>query len=363
MKLFNCSSCGHTIHFESKACLRCHTDLGFVPDTLAMVSVDPDGAATAGHEGWSRCANHAHGCNWLVSRADSTPFCVSCRLNRTIPDLSVCGHERLWRRLEAEKRRLIYSVLRLHLPVAPKSVTPDGLAFDFLADAPAPPDPELSGDRNSVLTGHADGLITLNIAEADPSVREKIRSEMNEPYRTILGHFRHESGHYYWDRLVRDTDWIDQCRAIFGDERADYAAALQAHYTNGPRTDWWDQYISAYAAVHPWEDWAESWSHYLHMVDTLETAWAYGLATDPRHVDSDALVADPEFDPYGPDNFQLLISQWIPLSVALNSLNRSMGHEAAYPFALTTPVIDKLAFIHRVVHDRPVSIGAGGPAG
>lgn len=346
MKLFTCKSCAHTVHFDSLSCVRCGAQIALAPDGLVMLALGADGSADLERRRWASCAHRANGCNWLVAADDTTPFCVACRLNRTIPDLSVPGNVTLWQRLEQDKRRLVYSALRLALPIAPKTERDDGLAFDFLAD----PEPGFR-ERDRVLTGHADGLITLNIAEADPVTRERMRDAMDEPYRTILGHFRHESGHYYWDRLVRDSGWLEPWRALFGDEQADYSAALQAHYDNGPPPQWWDDHISAYAASHPWEDWAETWSHYLHIVDTLETAWSYGLAIDPRHAGSDELVAEPGFDPYRPADFHMLISQWIPLSVALNSLNHSMGHEAAYPFALSAPVIDKLAFAHRVIHE------------
>ncbi|TVQ58780.1 MAG: hypothetical protein EA379_12670 [Phycisphaerales bacterium] len=352
MKLFTCTSCQQTVYFDSSSCTRCGADLGFVPQTISMVALGPDGRADVGRARWRPCDHQSHGCNWLVDSADDTGYCVSCRLNRTIPDLSVAQHLKLWQRLEQDKRRLVYSALRLRLPIAPKSETPEGLAFDFLADRePCFNNRDWSPER--VLTGHSDGLITINIAEADPVARERMRSEMDEQYRTILGHFRHESGHYYWDRLVRDAAWITPCRDLFGDERADYGQALQSHYECGPPANWWERHVSAYASSHPWEDWAESWSHYLHMVDTLETAWAYGLALEPRHAGAVTMAAEPASDPYELSDFPTLISQWMPLTVALNSLNRSMGHEPAYPFALATPVIEKLAFVHRVMHEAP----------
>ncbi len=345
MRLFACTSCGQTVYFDSHACEGCAASLGFMPDTIAMVALSSEGDAAAGPERYFRCGHRARGCNWLVNRRDGAHFCVSCRLNRTIPDLSAPGNVRLWQRLEQEKRRLIYSLLRLGLPFEEGPGGIAGLAFDFLAD------PDQGGGR--VMTGHAGGLITLNIAEADPVARERNRSELNEPYRTILGHFRHESGHYFWDRFVRTDRWLAPFRELFGDERADYAQALQRHYQSGPLPDWREHHVSAYASVHPWEDWAETWSHYLHMVDTLETAWVYGLAIEPRHTGGEVLAAEPAVDPYEFADFQTLISQWMPLTVALNSLSRSMGHEAAYPFALATPVIEKLGFVHRVVRAAP----------
>ncbi|MCB1777318.1 MAG: putative zinc-binding metallopeptidase [Candidatus Competibacteraceae bacterium] len=346
MKLFTCPGCGHATFFEGVLCTRCGSQLGFAPDILQMLVVQADGTAEHDQTNWRRCGNYweFNDCNWLVDASDTTPLCISCRLNRTIPDLSVAGNQMLWHRLEQEKRRFVYSALRLKLPVAPKTESPGGLAFDFMAD----PDPSFH-ERNRVLTGHENGLITINIAEADPVTREQMRAQMAEPYRTILGHFRHESGHYYWDRLVRDSSWLNEFRSLFGDERADYNESLRQNYEVGPPPDWPEHFVSSYASSHPWEDWAETWSHYLHMVDTLETAWGYGVTLNPRHADNATLFSSPEYDPYLMTDFDTLIEQWVPLTVALNSLNRSMGHDASYPFALATPVIDKLALVHRIV--------------
>ena len=330
--------------------MSCGAALGFVPDTALMVSLETDGTAimTAGQDRYRyvKCSHHARvdGCNWMVWDGDGDAFCISCRLNHTIPDLEIPGHRALWHRLEAQKRRLLYGCLRLGLDVSPKSVRADGLAFDFLADE----DPTFS-ERGRVLTGHDAGLITINIAEADPAARIRMREQMDEPYRTILGHFRHESGHFYWDRLVATGPWLEPFRQLFGDERQDYGAALESHYRNGPRRDWREHHVSAYAASHPWEDWAESWSHYLLMLDTLDTAWNFGLQTGPRQVPASGLETAQDDDPYAEMDFERLMAQWMPLTVALNSLNRSAGQEDAYPFALAAPVVEKLGFVHRVV--------------
>jgi hypothetical protein len=327
MKRFTCGACGNAVFFDNSACTACGAALAFEPETLAMVAAAPDDPRY--------CVNRAHAvCNWLAS--PGAAFCTACALNDTIPDLSVAANLQRWRALEGEKRRLVYALLRLGLPLTPRSADPGGLAFAFLADL----DPSFT-ERGRVLTGHAAGLITINIAEADPATREAMRGQMDEPYRTLLGHFRHETGHYYWDRLIAGTGWLARFRDRFGDERADYGAALQAHYENGPAPDWPQHHISAYAASHPWEDWAESWAHYLHMTATLETAWAFGLR---------AQAARPDFDPYAEPDFEALIAQWMPLTVALNSLNRSMGHEDAYPFVLPDPVIGKLRVVHEVIH-------------
>jgi hypothetical protein len=91
----------------------------------------------------------------------------------------------------------------------------------------------------------------------------------------LLGHFRHEVGHYFWDRLVAtDPHQLEEFRVLFGDDRQDYGEALKRHYDEGAPANWQDTYISMYATMHPWEDFAETWAHYLHIVDTLETAGA-----------------------------------------------------------------------------------------
>ena len=350
MRLFACQSCSQMVYFDNVSCTRCDAVLGFAPDALQVRALAPldDGTwqPQGGTEIYRHCANReAHQvCNWLVPADDPEPFCIACRLNQTIPDLDVAGNAILWQRLETEKRRLVYSLLRLGLPVVPRRLDPAGLAFDFLADTA----PNFN-ETGRVLTGHASGLITLNIAEADPVVREKMRSEMAEPYRTILGHFRHESGHYYWDRLVRDGTWLGAVRALFGDDTEDYAQALQRHYETGPGPDWHEHFISAYASTHAWEDWAESWAHYLHIVDTTETAAEFGLSVRPRVGTSADLYVETGIDPYREADFRVVLAHWLPLTYALNSLNRSMGHDHVYPFVLPGPVIEKLGLVHRIV--------------
>ncbi len=276
---------------------------------------------------------------------DPEPLCESCRLTRTIPDLSRPGARQAWATLEMAKRRLIYSLIRLGLPFASKVDDPErGLAFEFLAD----PDPGTPGAA-PILTGHDNGIITINIAEADDVEREKRRSLMHEPYRTILGHFRHESGHYYWDRLIDDTEWLDEFRRLFGDEQQDYGQALQRHHQQGAPVDWPLSFVSAYASSHPWEDWAESWAHYLHIIDTLETAVECGLSLRPKRPDEPAMK--PNISLFGdrPYEFDQIIERWFPLTCALNSLNRGMGLPDAYPFVLSTPALEKLRFIHQVI--------------
>lgn len=350
MKLFACGNCGNRLYFENTSCTRCGATLGFLPDRTQLLALEPDGGDQWQPVGetarYRRCGNYAdHAvCNWMVSADDPERFCRACRLNHTIPDLGVEGNIELWRTLEVEKRRLVYSLLRLGLSVASRDSDPTGLHFDFLADTPSP-----AGKHEKVFTGHDDGLITINIAEADPAERERIRDAMDEPYRTLLGHFRHESGHYYWDRLIRGTPWLDEFRQMFGDESLDYGDALERHYRDGAPPNWPDHFVSPYASMHPWEDWAETWAHYLHINDTLETAWQFGLHIRPRTGDAETEHVAHDFDPFRTHDIDELLRLWFPLTFALNSLNRSMGHPHAYPFVLSAPAIAKLGFVHRVV--------------
>lgn len=345
MRLFQCQGCGQPLYFENTRCESCGRALGFLPARETMTALEPrdNGAFEALADPQSRhrlCANAGHGgCNWLVDDGGDA-FCVACRHNRTIPDLSRPNNLAHWRKIEVAKHRLVYSLLRLRLPLAARSDDPDGLAFDFLSDDDSP---------TPVMTGHASGLITINLAEADDAERERRRGLMREPYRTLLGHFRHEIAHYYWDRLVDNSDSLEGFREMFGDERPDYGDALQRHYDSGPPADWPERFVTAYASAHPWEDFAETWAHYFHMVDTLETAGAFGLRVTPNIAAGAELAARVEFDPYrAPLN--RLVESWVPLTFAVNSINRSMGLQDLYPFVLTPAVIVKLNFVHERIH-------------
>jgi hypothetical protein len=265
-----------------------------------------------------------------------------------VPDPQQADDLPAWQKLEVAKHRLFYTLMRLNLPLETRGDIGDrGLAFDFLADSQGTKTPK-------VMIGHDDGLITIALAEADDVEREKRRNAMREPYRTLLGHFRHEVGHYYWDRLIRDGGKLDACRKIFGDDREDYEPALQKHYANGAPPDWQERFVSSYATTHPWEDFAETWAHYLHIVDTLEMAGAFSLRTSPG-LDRD-IAASVDFNPYAAADVQQLTNTWIPLTFALNSLNRTMGRDDLYPFVISPPVIVKLGFIHGLMHEtKPAS--------
>ena len=276
MKIFHCGECDQLVFFENTTCVSCGHALAFLTDRMEIGTLERDGedrwqALSPGTPGraYRLCQNYSkeNVCNWAVPADDPNPFCLSCRLSRVIPDLSRPGVREGWAKLEAAKRRLVFNLLSLQLPLTTKAEDPEGgLAFEFLAD----PDPG-TPDATPVLTGHDNGLITINVAEADDVEREKRRNLLHEPYRTLLGHFRHEVGHYYWDRLVSDTEWIEPYRKLFGDEREDYGEALERHYKQGAPADWSTSFVSSYASSHPWEDWAETWaalpSHVRHPGD------------------------------------------------------------------------------------------------
>jgi hypothetical protein len=362
MKLFECQHCGQLLYFENTRCERCRHVLGYLPDSAVLSALREDGGRwrplAAPERPFRFCANARYAaCNWLVPADGPDAFCRACRHNRTIPDLGPPAHLLRWQRLEAAKHRLVYGLIRLDLPLVSKVENAEsGLAFDFLADCGA-----TSPDAPQVMTGHAGGLITINIAEADDAERERVRRDNLEPYRTLLGHFRHEVGHYYWERLVRDGLWLEAFRTLFGDERQDYGAFLQAHRDEGPAPDWQERFVSSYASAHPWEDFAETWAHYLHIVDTLETAAAFGLRVRPKVGHDPALTMDIDFDPYRQSDFDALIGAWLPLAYAVNSLNQSMGQPEFYPFVLAPMVMGKLRFIHGLIAQRAV-LAAGAAA-
>jgi hypothetical protein len=298
------------------------------------------------------CQNSvAHGvCNWAVPVPEGDELCRGCRLNSVIPDLSRPGALVAWSRIELAKKRLLYTLMQLGLPVDSRREKSSGLVFSFLeSDARA---------QAPVVTGHDHGHITLDIAEADNPGRERLREQLGEPYRTLLGHFRHEIAHYYWDILVRDTRERAPFQELFGDPDRDYETELQRHYQQGPPLDWPSAFVSAYATSHPWEDWAETWAHYLHIVDTLETARAYGMALRPEPVGVRRPPRDLTFTArrLDFDDFEDLIAAWFPVTFALNSLNRGMGLPDLYPFVLSPRAIEKLHFVHDVIERARVTV-------
>ena len=367
MRLFKCESCKGVLFFENSHCMTCNQRLGYCAEAVKFIALPevPEGgvaeapltvevALGAGkRERFMRCKNFTEhdSCNWLVREADGEPYCLSCRLTAIIPDLSDESNRKAWVELESAKRRLIYTLRALQLPVrSRKDDAEGGLSFHFLRGT----------DEAPVTTGHAEGLITLNVAEADASYRENLREKLGEGYRTVLGHLRHEIGHYYWDVLVKDAAPLEAYRQLFGDERASYEEAINRHYGEGPPENWSESFISAYATMHPWEDWAETWAHYLHMVDTLETAKSHGLTVRVPGVP--AGTARVSTDELTLGDFDSLMEGWQAVTLALNSLSRSMGMKDVYPFVVSEPVRDKLRFVHETIQASAKPAARGAPA-
>jgi hypothetical protein len=339
VQTYSCGACGNTVYFENVQCLRCGHPLGFRPERLEIRTIVQTG--TGLYREYKKgsgfrlryCANVEQGvCNWLVDANSPSNFCLACELNRTIPDLDVPANVLAWGEFERAKKRLVYSLLRLGLPLDGAAVGKAPLNFDFISDA---------------LTGHLDGVITISVGEADAVERERQRMAMAETYRSLLGHLRHESGHYYWMLLIDGTRNVDRFRELFGDERESYGAALDRHHSQGPPAEWALSHVSAYASSHPWEDWAETWAHYLHMIDALDTAAVH--RSEPQAPGFAALWRPRALDVYRTESFDSLISRWVPLTLALNDMNRSMGHADFYPFVIPAMAVEKLAFVHRVI--------------
>jgi hypothetical protein len=362
VRAFVCAVCGAQVAFENVKCLNCAASLAFSVSAGRVVPLSTAADGRREYRGTDRpverpCRNEKiAACNWLAPEDAANGLCLSCRLTRTRPDDNEVDARPAFVRAEAAKRRLVYQLLDLGLPVRPWMDDPaDGLAVDLLS----------SRDR-SVVTGHADGVITLDLAEGDDPHREAIRVKLSEDYRTLLGHLRHESGHYYWDRLTAGPGQLDAFRALFGDERADYQQEIKRHYDEGPPAGWEQNYVSAYATMHPWEDWAETFAHYLHLRDLLQTAHSYGLAVRPQGPG----LAGPQgnldifddLDALGQQaGIGALVNRWLPLSYALNAVNRSIGKPDLYPFVLTPSVISKLDAVHAAV--RRTVTGSAGPTG
>jgi hypothetical protein len=353
MRMFSCHKCEQVLFFENSACMNCHSSVAYSPEAadfvpLPAVASEENAAIEmvmpgGKRESFRRCKNFAEqqACNWLVLESQGQAYCLSCRLTEVIPDLSDASNRSAWVDIERAKRRLLYTLYALKLPVTPRAEDPKaGLTFRFLRDT----------EQEKVMTGHDEGIITLNISEANAALRENMREKMGEAYRTVLGHLRHEIGHYYWDQLLREGPGLEGFRQLFGDERQSYDEALQRHYNQGPPANWPDSFISAYATMHPWEDWAETWAHYMHMVDTLETAKSHGLTLRIPGTHAGAKVAT---DTLAFGDFESLSAGWHAVTLALNNLTRSMGVKDVYPFVLSSAVLQKLRFVHDLIRRPP----------
>lgn len=358
MKNFSCQACHSPVLFHDTHCPQCQKSLGYVPelqDIVAFHALDPThwhGLNGQLKQSYKPCYNYTHYqvCNWMLPSQSKHKYCLSCQLTHTIPNLDNPEHIGYWRSLEQAKRRFLYLTQRLNIFPKAKKSDQDllGLRFNFLMPI----------NNHMVMTGHANGVITLNASEADVVYRETTRVKMGENYRTLLGHFRHESGHYYLELIQHlHPEAINEFRQYFGDERQDYGLALKRHYEQGPPQNWQKMFISTYASTHPWEDWAETWSHYLHMMDTLETAYYNNL-----QIQSNLDTRPLQFieSPIAALDFEKTLKQWSTLTHTLNALNQSMGLADAYPFTLSNTVSDKLRFIHRQVLDKAFNLSEVG---
>lgn len=331
MRDFICPKCGQHLAFENSLCLSCESKLGFSLPAMALLVIGDEAApGVADGNAYELCANlHVAECNWLVKGAGT--LCESCALTRTRPADSDTDALPAFAEAERAKRRLVAELTELSLPIEGRDADPEfGLAFDLL-----------DSTHEKVVTGHHNGVITLDLAEGDDVHREQLRVAMDEPYRTLLGHFRHEIGHYFYYRLVStSSDYTGRFTELFGDPDTDYQAALDRHYQNGAPEGWEENFVSSYATMHPAEDWAETFAHYLHIRDTLDTSASFGLAPAGGTFDRKTV---------GPSGFDTLIDMWLPLSWALNMVNRSMGHPDLYPFVLPGPVLEKMRLVDEVV--------------
>jgi hypothetical protein len=335
---FTCPNCGQRLAFENSVCLSCGSALGFSLDDMALLVIAPgeesEHAGAVDEREYRLCANlHVAECNWLVEKYPAGQLCASCALTRTRPADGDVKALSAFAVAEKAKRRLIVELHELKLPIVGRDEDVNyGLAFDLL-----------SSETEKVVTGHHNGVITLDLAEGDDVHREQLRIAMAEPYRTLLGHFRHEIGHYYFYRLIGPSaDNAARFTDLFGDPNADYQAALDRHYSDGAPPGWAKNFVSSYASMHPAEDWAETFAHYLHIRDTLDTSAAFGFAPSGATLERRTL---------GPSGFDTIIEMWLPLAWGLNMVNRSMGKEDIYPFVLPPAVLNKMRFIHTVIDE------------
>ncbi len=343
MKIFTCGYCDHAIYFENYSCENCGHLSGYKDKKRKMLTFDPKGDILISDRDqieYKYCKNiEFKACNWVLRKDNPNDYCSACQLNRTIPNLADLDNFEKWQNLEIAKHRLVYQLQKIGLAIPSKLRDVDGLCFDFVAQQNNP----------NLMTGHDNGVITILLREADSVLREQMRKQFLEPYRTLIGHLRHEVGHYFWDRLIyTDQKVLEEFRTIFGDERKNYGEALQLYYKVGAPSKWETSFISKYATSHAWEDWAETWAHYLHIMDMVETAYFFGVTVEPLK-NRKELKAKVTFDPYTIQDFDVIIKTCRPLSFAVNSINRAMGVPDVYPFIITDAVVDKLKFIHRLL--------------
>ncbi len=314
MKIFQCPGCRANLFFENLVC-SCGLAVGYDPVAEQFTSDQPF------------CANRdSLGCNWTCAPGET--LCESCRMTSVHPDLSVPGNDLLWAKAEAAKRHILSGLMRWGwFTPQDAGARPE---FHMLAEATA------TGTVD-VTMGHAAGLVTINLAEADASERVRRREMLGEPYRTLIGHFRHEIAHFLFERLSVEADgFLPAFRNLMGDETQEYGAALARHYDQGPAPGWQDAHVTPYAAAHPHEDWAETAAHAMHLTDITDSFLAAGL--------NSAEAPDADYDAFAETEPARLLDASIAIGVAMNHVNRAVGQPDLYPFVNTPHTREKLAF-------------------
>ena len=349
MRTYTCT-CAQTLYFDNTGCMNCGRGVGWCELCGLIVPVEADGG------GSGTCANghRVRACRNLTEHgvcnryhAAGGDYCYACDLNVTVPNPAIPENREYWRRLESAKRRMLYDLNNVGVGVSKIDAgrfNAEPLRFEFKTDSVHENGRWRKMENGEqVFTGHDEGVIVINFKEADPVAREQMREQLNEPQRSLVGHFRHEVGHWFYDMLVRGApDREAEYNRVFGDPHdPSYADALERHYDQGPPPDWADRYVSAYATMHSWEDWAETWSCYLHQAGSLDTLRAHGWAE-----------VGPPFTDYA-----AALDAYARSAVAQNELARDRGQLPLVPEMLTEPVRAKLTFVHRLVSEgvRPFS--------
>ena len=327
MRVYTCPACNEPVYFRNLGC-SCGAELSYDPEQDRFVQ----GAA------W--CSNRQKiACNWIAEDKDG--HCRSCSMTEIIPDAFRDNNVSLWSDAEFAKRWVLSNLSRW--------------GWFTNNDAGARPRFHLLSEdtrkgEKPVIMGHADGLITINVIEADPVERERRRDDLSERLRTMNAHFRHEIAHFLQLRLSEDDTFLKEFRALFGDETADYGEALKAYYANGAPPDFEQRHVTRYASSHPHEDWAETAAHVMHLTDIVDSAAASGLQRGDR----------PTFgyDAYAEPDAEALISQAVDLGLALNRVNRSMGLQDLYPFVISPLARQKMVFTHGAISNSRRSSNA-----
>lgn len=318
MQSFTCPASGNRVFFDNLSC-GCGAQLYYDPEARTMLNEAVP------------CINRdSIGCNWMAEPGQR--WCRSCLMTDVVPDLSVGDNRQLLARAERAKRWVLANLSN----------------WGWFTQADPGPRPrfrmmsERIGDSEEpVMMGHANGIITINVTEADELIRLQRQHQLREQYRSMVGHLRHEIAHFLFTRLSAQPDFLPAFREIFGDERADYGAALQAHYANPqlPKGD----YITDYATAHPHEDWAETTAHLLHMVDFTDSFVNAGLSMSGL---------PPDYAPYQDGNAEHLLTITTDVAIAINDINRALDNSDLYPFVLTPRIREKLTFVHDWITDH-----------